>query len=129
LDRRRWARPGVYCLLGEAATPWPLYIGSSGDLLSRVMSHLSNRIHWQRVVLACYPGMDKGEAEQVEGQLVRQLRPFSEKEEPIIDLETERAPTPIPDDLPKASDLRALMLGLELVLQFGGLNVSLEVSA
>lgn len=126
LDPRRWARPGIYFLLAEPATPWPLYVGSSGDLMRRMVEHVKREFPWQRALLACLPNLPTGKAEQLEGFAIRLLRDQEERGRIVV--ETERAPGEVPEDRPTESELRTLMQAVELALQLSGLPVSMELT-
>jgi predicted GIY-YIG superfamily endonuclease len=77
LDTRQWAVSGVYLLLDASSTapptlPVAVYIGSTKDLLHRVITHASpagNKPTWKTALLMTGAGVTRGDAYQLERAL------------------------------------------------------------
>jgi hypothetical protein len=73
LDPRLWCLPGVYCLLWDPGKdPAEVYVGSSNDLVKRLLSH--HKEDWTHAVLLTGHGMGRSGAEQAEAALGRVLK-------------------------------------------------------
>jgi len=73
LDARLWCLPGVYCLLWDPGKdPTEVYVGSSNDLVERLLTH--TREDWTHAVLLTGHGMGRSGAEQAEAALGRVLK-------------------------------------------------------
>jgi predicted GIY-YIG superfamily endonuclease len=77
LDTRQWAVSGIYLLIdagpGPPATlPVAVYVGSTKDLLHRVITHASpagNKPTWKTALLITGAGVTRGDAYQLERAL------------------------------------------------------------